>query len=244
MRIRMQMRAAAKVAKLFAKAAVHGDGAAARDIESVLISMIPAKMREAQGQALRQVPAIAEMFAKRPLLPPGFGPDHVAHCRPGTLGEAYVRLMQDFELTQEFFPELDTSDDLSYFRRRMMETHDIWHVLTDCPATIEGEVRVIGFYFGHFARYLRGPSAAYNVVVGLNLVAGLTYLSHHSPRRLPLIVRLVAKAMRQGFGAVPLFSASWEEQWDRPLRQVQRTYLGKTTLIPTPMDSPVPRMAA
>ncbi len=225
MSIRSNIKAAWTVATLFGKTARHGDGAAARDIEGVLVSMIPQHMRQAQAEALRRVPAVAQMLATRPLLPEGFGPDHVEHCEPGTLGHGYAQLMRDYDLTQEFFPELDTSDDLSYFRRRMMETHDIWHVITQCPATVEGELRVIGFYFGHFARHLSGPVAAYNAVVGLNLMAGLLYLSHAKPWRLPIILAQVAKAMRRGYESPSLFAVQWETLWDRDLAEVQQSCL-------------------
>lgn len=222
---RPRLHAILQLVKLFARAARRGDGAAARDIEGVLISMIPAHARARQLDALRRVPELVPMLARRPQLPAGFGPDDVADCRPGTLGAAYVRLMRDFELDREFFPELDTDDDLHYFRRRMMETHDIWHVLTDYPADLEGELSIIGFYLGHFARYLTGPLALYNVVVGLDLVAGLLYRMHTRPWRLPLILARVTRAMHRGYRAAPLFAVAWEALWDRPLAELRQHYL-------------------
>jgi ubiquinone biosynthesis protein Coq4 len=214
-----------KLAKLFGKAVRDGDGAAARDMEGVLTAMMPDAQRKQQGEALRSVPAVAEMFAARPLLPPGFGPDMLQDCRPGTLGDAYVRLMREFNLTQEFFPQLDTTDDLMYFRRRMMETHDIWHVVTDCPADVSGELGVIGFYLGHFSRHFRGRNAVYPLIVAINLVAGLLYLSHADRRRLPAVGWRVLRNVRRGWRATPLFGVQWEAMWHRPIAEVRKEYI-------------------
>lgn len=223
-----------ELTRLFAKAAWTGDPASARDIEDVLVAMAPPKARDQLLETLRHAPALADVAERRPLLPPGFGADQLEHCGPGTLGEAYVRSMRALDPMPEPLPGWGETDHLANFRRRVMEAHDIWDVIADCPADIEGELGVIGFYFGHFARYLTGSTAVYNVVLGMNLAAGLLYISRTEPRRLLPIVTRVLRNVYRGYLSTPLFSTQWEPMWDQPGAPLQdellRGSLGHTTL--------------
>lgn len=183
------------------------------------MAMAPPKARDRLAESLRQVPEFADGSEPR-ALPPGFGPDHLRRCEPGTLGAAYLRLMRDFDLDPESLPTLHTSNDLTYFRRRVMESHDIWQVIADCPADIEGELGVVGFYFGHFARYLSGPTGTYNAVIGMNLAAGLLHVSRTRPRRLLPIVTRVLRNVYRGYLAAPLFSLHGEQMWGQPVTEL------------------------
>ena len=141
----------------------------------------------------------------------------------GSLGYVYGHLLFDQGLEPLAPPQLstDTSAADSYLQHRIRASHDVWHAITGCPATIAGEAALNGFS----AEQLRWPGSA------LLLAAGLIHRSFETtdPDG-PDIGLAIAYGLRLGCFA-PLFLAErWEQGWDLSLT-TWREKLNITELI-------------
>ena len=67
----------------------------------------------------------------------------------GTFGHAYGQFMGRRHFKADERPPVRFVDDaeLAYVAQRARETHDLWHVLFDCPTTVCGELALKGLEF-------------------------------------------------------------------------------------------------
>ena len=141
----------------------------------------------------------------------------------GSLGYVYGHLLFDQGLEPLAPPQLstDTSAADSYLQHRIRASHDVWHAITGCPATIAGEADLNGFT----AEQLRWPGSA------LLLAAGLIHRSFETTDPDGLDIGLaIAYGLRLGCFAPPFHAERWEQGWDLPLT-TWREKLNITELI-------------
>ena len=72
-----------------------------------------------------------------------------ADMAPGSFGHAYGQFMGRRHFQADERPPVRFVDDaeLAYVAQRARETHDLWHVLFDCPTTVCGELALKGVEF-------------------------------------------------------------------------------------------------
>ena len=89
---------------------------------------------------------------------------HIAHLPPDSLGGAYHRFLafHHYSPASRAPPHFIANPGHAYLIQRYRETHDIWHVLTACNTTVEGELTQK--VFEH--QQLGLPSALINVLAG------------------------------------------------------------------------------
>lgn len=190
-------------------------------LEGHLTKLAQAEDIERYIAAMRACPATRAMLDER-FIPEPYTLAELARCAPGTLGHAYRRHMVVNDLRADFFTPIDPSDDFAYSRLRFYQTHDIWHAVLGYPTSILGEAGIVGFYLGHFERYMgdhAGAAAAFSAIIGsaLLLHAGL-----FRQDRISHLFKAVVEGWGRGQRARPFFAVRWEEQWDRPLADVRR----------------------
>ncbi len=143
--------------------------------------------------------------------------------QPGSLGYIYGHLLFDQGLEPLAPPQLstDTSAADIYLQHRIRASHDVWHAITGCPASIAGEAALNGFS----AEQLRWPGSA------LLLAAGLIHRSFETTDPDGLDIGLaIAYGLRLGCFAPPFLAERWEQGWDLPLT-TWREKLNITELI-------------
>ena len=96
--------------------------------------------------------------------------------------------------------------------RRILQTHDIWHIVGDFRLSALGEVGISGFQFAQFGQ---NYSAGF-----LATVAALAL--HRLPPFLVPLVQVIAEGWRHGRLTPPLMPVVWEEMWSLPLDEVRR----------------------
>lgn len=125
-----------------------------------------------------------------------------------TLGGSYARFISREQLNPDTFqappglPEM-----IAYFAKRMRQTHDIWHVLTNYGTHPLGELALQAFVYGQ----MRAPAAR------LLTIGGLVRFGPREPRVAPMLYR----AFRRGTRARYLPPIRWEARFERPLRAVR-----------------------
>jgi ubiquinone biosynthesis protein COQ4 len=143
--------------------------------------------------------------------------DALAKLPDGTLGREYVRFLADRGLSPDIFqaPENVFDPHASYVMKRMRQTHDLWHLVTNHATNPPGEVALQAFTYGQVG----APSSA--------LIALAGTLRHRRSRR--GLAREVLRAYRTGRDAAPLAAFAWEDHWATPLGEL-RQQLGITAV--------------
>jgi ubiquinone biosynthesis protein Coq4 len=128
-----------------------------------------------------------------------------------TLGHAYATFMTSHGLTPNIFdaPPDDVLDvRASFLIQRMRQTHDLWHVVTNCETDPAGEVALQAFTFAQ----VKAPST------GILAVLGSLRALPHSRR----VVGDAVKMYRLGLRAEAFVVFPWEDHWATPLVEVRR----------------------
>src|SRR5690606_20139001 len=102
------------------------------------------------------------------------------------------------------FTAEDTGD-LAYVRRRLRNTHDLWHAVTGYRGDLLGEVALLAFTFAQ----TRHPGIGFLTGIGLALGDGDAR-------------RLIAGGYRRGRAAVWLAPIDWEKLLPLPLAEARR----------------------
>lgn len=142
----------------------------------------------------------------------------LATCAPGTLGRAYLDFVYGEGLTAEGLAEAseaggleDFGDpDVSLYRRRLRDSHDLFHVVTGYGRDALGELCVLSF----------GNAQFYNHGIAFILGVGIPKMKLEAAQ-LP-VARAAFEAWRRGRAAADLTTFYWEENLDRPLEDVRR----------------------
>ena len=100
----------------------------------------------------------------------------------------------------------------------MRQTHDLWHVVTNCETDTAGEVALQAFTFAQVG----APSSAILAAVGT-----LRTRATHRARR-----AMHARLYRLGKRAGRLATFVWEDHWATPIADVRR-------MLGLPVDPPV-----
>ncbi len=139
----------------------------------------------------------------------------LAALPPGSLGRAYYEFMATEDLSAEGLVEVSkiqrppSGDDLTWFRERNREMHDLLHTVTGYGRDPLGEGCVVAF------------SYAQTGLKGFAVIATVT--AFRIARRLPgqHVVRAVFEAYRQGRRADWLIGADWESLLSQPVDVVR-----------------------
>lgn len=84
-------------------------------------------------------------------------------CAPGTLGGEYARFMGTRRFNPSDRPPVRfvPDEELAYVATRSREVHDVWHVLFDCPTTVQGELALKALEFVQTGMPMTALSAAF-----------------------------------------------------------------------------------
>jgi ubiquinone biosynthesis protein Coq4 len=196
----------------------------------------PMAMRRLVERLMRH-PDAARALIERPRM----GLLHLSRLRAlpeGTLGRVLADHLVENGLDPDALPSLEAHTDEEYVRAHMLETHDVWHVLTGFPTDVPGELGVQAFSLAQV-----GSPFALGILAG-GLANTLLYaFSERDPR-----MRAIVRGWLLGQRARLLFGAPWRQMWELPLAEVRQRYaLDLDTVdavLPTPPPRASPRAAA
>ena len=132
-------------------------------------------------------------------------------CAKGTLGHAWATFMNARAFDPNDRPPVRFVDDeeLAYVAARSREAHDMWHVLFECPTTVQGELALKALEFVQSG----APAPALAALVASARLA-------RDDRRF-LFDRLVPWARRAGARAADLVCLEYERELDAELRELR-----------------------
>ncbi|MCY1016734.1 Coq4 family protein [Pyxidicoccus sp. MSG2] len=181
-------------------------------LELAAVLAPPAAMRRLVERLMRHDSA-ARAFVERPRV--GFlHPASLCHLPEGTLGRAYADHLLGNGLDPDALPALEAHTDEEYVRAHMLESHDVWHVLTGFHTDVAGELGIQAFSLAQV-----GSPFALGILAG-GLANTLLYAFSERDVRMRAIVR----GWLLGHRSRLLFGAPWRRMWELPLAEVRQRY--------------------
>ncbi len=184
-----------------------------------LIEALRGKTTLRQLARFRQSETGRSMLAERPsLLARLSDRASLAALPPGSLGRAYYEFMAAEDLSAEGLVEMSKvqrpsmDDEITWFRERNREMHDLLHIVTGYGRDPLGEACVVAFSYAQTGQK------------GFAVIATVT--AFRIARRLPgqHVPRAVFEAYRQGRRAEWLIGADWESLLSQPVDAVRAQF--------------------
>lgn len=129
----------------------------------------------------------------------------------GSFGRATAAFLDARGLDPADLPHRPATDEVSWLRAHLFETHDLWHVVTGFETDVAGEAGLQAFYLAQFPARL---AALLLTVIGLNTF--LYAFDDRDPR-----MDAIARGWQLGKTARPFLAVRWADLWELPLTEVQ-----------------------
>jgi len=178
------------------------------------------------AMALRY-PGVAEAAAAG--VPPRFTLEDLAACPRDSLGGSLHSFVVDngFDLEvldRDALRLTDLPYPLDYLNVRILQCHDIWHLVADHKTSGLHEVSISGFQMAQFGHQYS------SMFLGMVLAK----VAFTQPDAVAFTLDTILTGYRHGRRTPPLLGVEWETVWDRPVPDIRRD------LGVTPYDSPYP----
>lgn len=172
------------------------------------------------------VPAAAAMG-----MPRRFTLEALARCPAGSLGGAFHSLIVDngFDLEvldREALGLDELPPPLGYLNARILQCHDLWHIVGGYETTALHEVAISAFQLGQFGHHYSS--------MFLGMV--LTRVAFERPEGGPLILDTILSAWAHGRRTPPLLGVNWPAVWNLPVAEVRAKLGVQPYASPWPAD--------
>jgi ubiquinone biosynthesis protein Coq4 len=207
-----------------------GAGGAALNVTSktaALAGLVAPRLQLRVGKAALAYPGVAAAAGQG--YPHRFSLAALARCPPGSLGGTFHALIVDNGFDLEVLDRDALGLDklpppLDYLNARILQCHDLWHIVGGYRTTALHEVAISGFQLGQFGHHYSS----------MFLAMVLTRVAFERPEGGAIMLPTILGAWAHGRRSPPLLGVDWEAVWDKPLDDV------RTWLEVTPYASPFP----
>ena len=165
------------------------------------------------ARALRADPRTRSAFEHRPRIGT-IDVEALSRLPVGTLGQAFGAHLISNGLNPYIFEPIPDDSDGDYVMGHLLETHDIWHIVTGLSTDVAGEFAIGAFY----AAQTGLPTSS------MLLTFGFANTTLFAPDELRARMTGVAKGWTLGLQAEPLFGTDWNSLWDVPLVDVRARF--------------------
>ncbi len=195
-----------------------------------LSALLPPEHGPRLGQSYLTYPMVRESAAKG--LPPRFDLETLKACPANSLGRAFYDQIIDNSFDLEVLDRdvlglanLPAPHD--FINTRMLQSHDLIHLLAGYEVTSLHEVGISGF---QLAQCGHGYSAVFLAVVSIN-----TSLAPN-PGAFSFLMDIILAGWTHGRRAPSLVSLEWEEVWHRSMDDIRQSIGLKAFDSPYPAD--------
>jgi len=181
---------------------------------AALAGDLPSSFGERAEAAARAHPGAADAAARA--VPAPLSLATLAEQPEGSLGNAFHHLIVDNNFDLEVLDRQAIGlqylpPALRYLNTRILQMHDIWHLVGGYATTALHEIAISSFQLAQFGH---NYSAMF-----LATVATSTRL--HFPAGLPVMLQVIAEAWRHGRASPPFMAIEWESEWHRPIAEIR-----------------------
>ena len=164
-------------------------------------------------------------------MPRRFTLEALARCPAGSLGASFHSLIVDNGFDLEVLDREALGLDklpppLGYLNARILQCHDLWHIVGGYETTALHEVAISAFQLGQFGHHYSSRF--------LGMV--LTRVAFERPEGGPLMLDTILSGWAHGRRTPPLLGVDWPAVWDRPLAEVRARLGVQAYVSPWPAD--------
>jgi ubiquinone biosynthesis protein Coq4 len=164
-------------------------------------------------------------------LPRRFTLEALARCPAGSLGASFHSLIVDNGFDLEVLDREALGLDklpppLGYLNARILQCHDLWHIVGGYETTVLHEVAISAFQLAQFGHHYSS--------MFLGMV--LTRVAFERPEGGPLMLDTILAAWTHGRRTPPLLGVDWPAVWDLPTAEVRRRLGVQPYASPYPAD--------
>ncbi len=194
---------------------------------AALTELLPAGFHDRVAAMALLYPGVAVAAAAG--IPPRFTLEALAACPADSLGGSLHAFVVDngFDLEvldRDALKLTELPYPLDYLNVRILQCHDIWHLVADHKTSGLHEVSVSGFQMAQFGHQYS------SMFLGMVLAK----VAFTQPDAAAFTLDTILTGYRHGRETPPLLGVEWEALWDRPIPEI-RQRLGVV-----PYDSPYP----
>lgn len=176
---------------------------------------------------IERYPQGRRAFQERPRL--GIVDLQQLHQLPeNTLGYLYADHMLKNGLTP--LQAGDADNNYTFLAAHITETHDIWHVVTNCDTNITGEIQLEAFYVAQLY-----ASRFWLALLAKNLLKAILFHIELSEQYMDAL----AQGWVMGKQARPLFGIQWNTLWETPLEDVRASLNIPSHIAHSPSTAPL-----
>lgn len=196
---------------------------------AALAGLISPQMQARVGKAALAYPGVPAAVAQG--WPKPFTLEALARCPADSLGGEFHGLIVDNGFDLEVLDRNELGLDklpapLDYLNARILQCHDLWHIVGGYRTTALHEVAISAFQLAQFGHHYSS--------MFLGMV--LSRLAFERPEGGAIILPTILAAWTHGRRTPPLLGVNWQGVWDKPLAEV-RAKLGVTPYVsPFPAD--------
>jgi ubiquinone biosynthesis protein Coq4 len=145
--------------------------------------------------------------------------NELGRCPENSLGNILYRMVVDqgFDLEVLDRDQIALSElpkCLAYLNTRILQMHDVWHLVAGYQTTGTHEIAISGFQlaqFGHnYSAMFLGMGAALSVL--------------EKPAGFSLFMQLISESWQHGRATTPMMDIAWEDEWTSTLPEIREKY--------------------
>lgn len=196
---------------------------------AALAGLVSPHMQIRIGKAAKAYPGVVAAAGQG--WPKPFTLAELAACPPDSLAGVFHALIVengfDLEVLDRKALGLEAlPPPLDYLNARILQCHDLWHIVGGYRTTALHEVAISGFQLGQFGHHYSS----------MFLAMALTRLAFERPEGGAILLPVILSAYLHGRRTPPLLPVRWETLWAQPVEAV-RAKLGVTPYVsPFPAD--------
>ncbi|RYZ12070.1 MAG: hypothetical protein EON61_09125 [Alphaproteobacteria bacterium] len=181
------------------------------------------------GEASLAYPGVPAAVAQG--WPERFTMEALAACPDGSLGNEFHRQIVDNNFDLEVLDRdalglANLPPPLDYLNVRILQCHDLWHIIGGYHTTALHEVGISAFQLSQFGHNYSAQFLAFAIAKA----------AIHRPEGFPLLMEITMGAWKHGRGTPQLLGVDWPQIWNEPTDAI-RERLGVSAYVsPVPPD--------
>ena len=196
---------------------------------AALGGLVSPDFQQRAADASRAYPGVSDIDSSH--VPARVQLDDLAACPPGSLGNAFYRLIVDNKFDLEVLDRdalalSGLTPPLNYLNTRILQAHDLWHLVGGYDVTKLHEIAISAFQLAQFGH---SYSAMFLAFV-------MTAAAHGEPAGFPLAMDTIVSAWKHGRETPPMMRIAWEDVWQRSAQSIRDEYGIAPYSSPYPAD--------
>ena len=145
--------------------------------------------------------------------------DALAQCPPGSLGRSLHTMIVDNGydpevLDREAIALSQLPHSLHYLNARILQMHDVWHLVAGYETTSSNEIAISGFQLAQFGHNYSS----------MFLAAVMAISTFKEPRGFTILMQIIWEAWQHGRATPVMMNIEWEKEWNNSLDSIRNAH--------------------